>query len=84
MFRHHGYRSNNAANFQQLYTARFVPMFLHLILLILIFVYRVRQTERQKCYLRTFWVIFRLTSYRVVKVKITAVHKMDIFGKTDE
>lgn len=40
MFHHHGQRLNNAASFQQLYTARFVPMFLHLMLLIFIFVYR--------------------------------------------
>ena len=39
----------NAPNFQQLYTARFVPLFLHMILLVLIFVYRVsHQREKEK------------------------------------
>ena len=39
----------NAPNFQQLYTARFVPLFLHMMLLVLIFVYRVsHQRERRE------------------------------------
>ncbi len=41
MLRHHGSRLVHSANFQQLYTARFVPLFLHLVILILVFVYRV-------------------------------------------
>ena len=41
MLRNHGSRLTSSSNFQQLYTARFVPLFLHLVLLILIFVYRV-------------------------------------------
>ncbi|CAF1373901.1 unnamed protein product [Rotaria sordida] len=40
MLQHHGSRLIDSPNFQQLYTSRFVPLFIHLILLILIFVYR--------------------------------------------
>ncbi|UJR32079.1 hypothetical protein I4U23_019547 [Adineta vaga] len=40
MFRHHGSSLIYSPNFQRLYTARFIPLFLHLILLILILVYR--------------------------------------------
>jgi len=40
MIRNHGSRSISSASFHQLYTARFVPLFLHIILLILIFVFR--------------------------------------------
>lgn len=43
MLRNHGIRLNNTSNFLQLYTSRFVPLFIHLILLILVFVYRVRR-----------------------------------------
>ncbi|CAF3127005.1 unnamed protein product [Rotaria socialis] len=40
MLRNHGSRSSNSPNFQQLYTSRFVPLFIHLILLVLVFVFR--------------------------------------------
>ncbi|CAF1144802.1 unnamed protein product [Rotaria sp. Silwood1] len=40
MLQHHGSRLIDSPNFQQLYTSRFVPLFIHLILLILIFAFR--------------------------------------------
>ncbi|CAF2675775.1 unnamed protein product [Rotaria sp. Silwood2] len=39
MLQHHGSRLIGSPNFQQLYTSRFVPLFVHLILLILILVF---------------------------------------------
>ncbi|CAF1005707.1 unnamed protein product [Adineta steineri] len=39
MFRRHGSSLIYSPNFQRLYTARFLPLFLHLVLLVLIFVY---------------------------------------------
>ncbi|CAF1214013.1 unnamed protein product [Adineta ricciae] len=40
MLRHHGSSLAYSPNFQRLYTVRFVPLFLHVVLLILILVFR--------------------------------------------
>lgn len=63
MFRHHGTRLTSSTNFQQLYTARFVPLFTHLILLVLIFVYRVsyqndKRKEKNMCLKMTYIYIY--------------------------